>query len=101
MHSAATPWGTFNPLILDPIWTVLAAIAVQITDLADRIAKDRKPLNLEKAHTIFTSTSESIEWSADGLKWVSLVPDFAGHEALIVESGNKGGARGELIGAHR
>lgn len=42
-----TPWGTFNPLILDPIWMVLAATAVQITailDLVDRDAEDRKPL---------------------------------------------------------
>lgn len=42
-----TPWGTFDPLILDPIWMVLAAIAVQITatlDLVARDAEDSKPL---------------------------------------------------------
>jgi len=44
---AATPWGTIYPLILDPIWMVLAAIAVQITaiwGLESRIAEGRKPL---------------------------------------------------------
>lgn len=60
---AATPWGTFNPLILDPIWMVLAAIAVQIPaiwDLAARIAEDRKPLYLARQGLLAQITRNSL-----------------------------------------